>query len=115
MAREGRAHRRRRTVGRALADAGFIETLCYPFVGAGTLDPLRIPAGDPRRDMVLLRNPLSDEEPALRTTLLPGLLATLRRNDGRGTVTRLSCVCPAEASRNIRPHGPSGTTTRISA
>ncbi len=32
-----------------------------------------------------LSNPLSDEEPALRTTLLPGLLAALRRNDGRGS------------------------------
>ncbi len=32
-----------------------------------------------------LVNPLSDEEPALRTTLLPGLLGALRRNDGRGS------------------------------
>ena len=35
--------------------------------------------------MVTLVNPLSDEEPALRTTLLPGLLGALRRNDGRGS------------------------------
>jgi phenylalanyl-tRNA synthetase beta chain len=34
---------------------------------------------------VKLTNPLNDEEPALRTSLLPGLLAALRRNDGRGT------------------------------
>lgn len=34
--------------------------------------------------MVKLVNPLSDEEPALRTTLLPGLLGALRRNTGRG-------------------------------
>ncbi len=32
-----------------------------------------------------LVNPLSDEEPLLRTTLLPGLLGALRRNDGRGS------------------------------
>ena len=31
-----------------------------------------------------LANPLSDEEPLMRTTLLPPLLATLRRNLGRG-------------------------------
>ena len=31
-----------------------------------------------------MRNPLSEEEPALRTTLLPGLLATLARNLSRG-------------------------------
>jgi phenylalanyl-tRNA synthetase beta chain len=34
---------------------------------------------------VLVANPLDDTEPALRTTLLPGLLATLRRNVGRGS------------------------------
>ena len=34
--------------------------------------------------MVVVRNPLSEEEPALRTTLLPGLLATLARNLSRG-------------------------------
>ena len=31
-----------------------------------------------------MRNPLSEEEPGLRTTLLPGLLATLSRNLSRG-------------------------------
>src|SRR5581483_1598263 len=48
------------------------------------LDALGIPAEDPRRDLVRLQNPLSDEDPALRTTLLPPLLGTLRRNLGRG-------------------------------
>ncbi|MCF3963603.1 phenylalanine--tRNA ligase subunit beta [Streptomyces fuscigenes] len=78
-----RLHRR---VGRALAGAGYVEALNYPFVGQGVLDQLGIPAGDDRRRAVTLVNPLSDEEPALRTTLLPGLLAALRRNHGRGSV-----------------------------
>jgi phenylalanyl-tRNA synthetase beta chain len=34
--------------------------------------------------MLVLANPLSDEAPGMRTTLLPGLLATVRRNVGRG-------------------------------
>jgi len=76
--------RRRRSVGRALAESGYVEVLSYPFVGVSTLDALGIPADDPRRRTVRLRNPLSEEEPALRTTLLPPLLATLRRNLGRG-------------------------------
>ncbi|HEX6498129.1 MAG TPA: phenylalanine--tRNA ligase subunit beta [Micromonosporaceae bacterium] len=76
--------RRRRGTGRALAEAGYVEVLCYPFVGAATLDALGLPDDDPRRDVVLLANPLSEQEPALRTTLLPPLLATLRRNIGRG-------------------------------
>jgi phenylalanyl-tRNA synthetase beta chain len=33
---------------------------------------------------VVVANPLSDDEPLLRTTLLPGLLRVLARNAGRG-------------------------------
>ncbi|MFJ7960479.1 phenylalanine--tRNA ligase subunit beta [Streptomyces sp. NPDC096319] len=77
-----RVHRR---VGRALAGAGYVEALNYPFIGAQALDQLGLDADDARRSLVTLVNPLSDEEPALRTTLLPGLLGALRRNDSRGS------------------------------
>ncbi|GAA4686920.1 phenylalanine--tRNA ligase subunit beta [Phytohabitans rumicis] len=66
--------RRRRSIARALAESGYVEVLSYPFVGPADVDG---PA-------VRLANPLSDEEPFLRTSLLPPLLATLRRNLGRG-------------------------------
>ncbi|WP_406338968.1 phenylalanine--tRNA ligase subunit beta [Streptomyces sp. NBC_00649] len=77
-----RLHRR---VGRALAGAGYVEALNYPFISDETLGKLGIEQDDPRRTTVKLVNPLSDEEPALRTTMLPGLLEALRRNDGRGS------------------------------
>ncbi|WP_156721568.1 phenylalanine--tRNA ligase subunit beta [Streptomyces apocyni] len=77
-----RLHRR---VGRALAAAGYVEALNYPFIGEPVFDQLGLDADDARRNTVKLVNPLSDEEPALRTTLLPGLLGALRRNDGRGS------------------------------
>ncbi|MFJ9177321.1 phenylalanine--tRNA ligase subunit beta [Streptomyces sp. NPDC102360] len=77
-----RLHRR---VGRALAGAGYVEALNYPFLGEGVFDQLGLAADDARRKVVKLINPLNDEEPALRTTLLPGLLSALRRNDGRGS------------------------------
>ena len=77
-----RLHRR---VGRALAGAGYVEALNYPFIGEQVFDQLGLEADDPARRVVKLSNPLSDEEPALRTLLLPGLLAALRRNDGRGS------------------------------
>ena len=76
--------RRRRSVGRTLAEAGYVEAPSYPFVGTAALDALGLPEEDPRRQMVIVRNPLSEEEPGLRTTLLPGLLATLLRNLSRG-------------------------------
>ncbi|MFE8945622.1 phenylalanine--tRNA ligase subunit beta [Streptomyces sp. NPDC007856] len=83
----GLTHRQRlhRRVGRALAGAGYVEAPNYPFVGEQVFDQLGLEAGDPARRVVKLVNPLSDEEPALRTTLLPGLLGALRRNDGRGS------------------------------
>ncbi|MFF8879134.1 phenylalanine--tRNA ligase subunit beta [Streptomyces flaveolus] len=77
-----RLHRR---VGRALAGAGYVEALNYPFVSEQVFDQLALDADDPARRVVKLVNPLSDEEPALRTSLLPGLLGALRRNDGRGS------------------------------
>ncbi|MFE6778189.1 phenylalanine--tRNA ligase subunit beta [Streptomyces sp. NPDC057702] len=76
-----RLHRR---VGRALAGAGYTEAPNYPFTSEEVLDQLGLDADDPRRATVRLANPLSDAEPVLRTTLLPGLLGALRRNDGRG-------------------------------
>jgi phenylalanyl-tRNA synthetase beta chain len=76
--------RRRRAVGRALAEAGYVEAPSYPFVGTPVLDALGLPDDDPRRKTVIVRNPLSEEEPAMRTTLLPGLLTTLSRNLSRG-------------------------------
>ncbi len=76
--------RRRRTIGRALAEAGHVEAPSYPFLGTPAFDALGLPDDDERRRVVLVRNPLSEEEPALRTTLLPGLLATLARNLARG-------------------------------
>ncbi|OIJ86911.1 phenylalanine--tRNA ligase subunit beta [Streptomyces sp. MUSC 14] len=83
----GLTHRQRlhRRAGRALAGAGFVEAPNYPFVAEQVFDQLGLDSDDPARRVVKLVNPLSDEEPALRTTLLPGLLGALRRNVGRGS------------------------------
>src|SRR4051794_33832171 len=90
--------RRRRSVGRTLAEAGYVEAPSYPFIGPAALDALGLPDDDPRRDVIVVRNPLSEEEPGLRTTLLPGLLATLARNLARGSrdvaVFELGAVFP---------------------
>ncbi|HEV2376435.1 MAG TPA: phenylalanine--tRNA ligase subunit beta, partial [Streptosporangiaceae bacterium] len=78
------AQRMQRSVGRALADAGYVEVLSQPFVSAEDADRLQLPAGDPRRRATRLANPLSEDEPYLRTTLLPGLLRACAFNIGRG-------------------------------
>jgi phenylalanyl-tRNA synthetase beta chain len=78
------AQRARRRIASALADAGYVEAPSYPFIGPGDLDALGLGADDPRRRTLRLANPISDEQPDLRTTLLPGLLSALRRNIARG-------------------------------
>ncbi|MEU0485628.1 phenylalanine--tRNA ligase subunit beta [Streptosporangium sp. NPDC006013] len=78
------SQRLRRRVGRSLAAAGYVEILSYPFSGERDFDNLQLPADDARRLAVRLANPLSEDEPLMRTTLLPGLLKTLVRNVGRG-------------------------------
>jgi phenylalanyl-tRNA synthetase beta chain len=47
-------------------------------------DAFGLAPDDPRRDALRLVNPISEDEPELRTSLLPGLLATALRNIGRG-------------------------------
>ncbi len=76
--------RLRRRVGIALAAAGYVEALAYPFIGSRDLDALGLTAEDERRSALRVANPLSEQEPLLRTTLVPGLLRTLARNVSRG-------------------------------
>ncbi|RQX00259.1 phenylalanine--tRNA ligase subunit beta [Micromonospora globispora] len=75
---------RRRAVSRSLAERGYVEVLAHPFVSVELADQLGMPADDPRRQAVRVANPLSEEEPLLRTTLLGPLLGILKRNVGRG-------------------------------
>ena len=76
--------RLRRTVSRTLSYGGFVEVISQPFTSAADFDKLQLPADDARRAAVRLANPLSDDEPLMRTTLLPGMLRILARNLGRG-------------------------------
>jgi len=76
-------YRSRRRVVQAVAAAGFVEVITLPFIGQADLDKLDLAEADERRQVVALANPLSGEQPYLRTTLLPGLLAAVNRNTSR--------------------------------
>lgn len=75
----------RRQVSQALAYAGYTEVINYPFVATTVHDAFGLEPGDHRRRALTLANPISDAEPELRTSLLPGLLGNLARNLGRGS------------------------------
>jgi len=79
-----RSQHLRRRIGTALADAGYVEVAGSPFVSPVVHDAFGLDPDDPRRTALRLANPLSEEEPELRTSLLPGLLAVLARNVARG-------------------------------
>ena len=96
--------RLRRTLARALAAAGYTEVLSYPFVSPSVHDQFGLAADDPRRRALVVANPLSDAEPQLRTSLLPGLLATLTRNLGRGL--RELCLFEIGLVYLPRPNAP---------
>ena len=78
------SQRLRAEIGRALAATGYVEVISNPFGAAADADRLQLAAGDPRRHATRIANPLREDEPLLRTSLLPGLLRTLSRNLGRG-------------------------------
>jgi phenylalanyl-tRNA synthetase beta chain len=74
----------RRVIATTLAQQGLVEVLSYPFVAPSLFDRLGLAADDERRHVVTLVNPLSDEAPVMRTSVLDTLLETLRRNVARG-------------------------------
>ena len=103
----------RRAVARALAAAGLVEVLSYPFVGEHQLDELALPADDARRRAVRLLNPLSEEQPLLRTNLLVTLLDTARRNVARGNedvaIFEAGLVTRPEPGAPVAPAPTGGT------
>jgi phenylalanyl-tRNA synthetase beta chain len=79
-----REQRLRRRAEDALRDLGFDQIVGWSFTDPGEAERLRIPADDPRAKPVLLANPLSEEQSAMRTTLLGSLLDVAARNVARG-------------------------------
>ncbi|HEX6676418.1 MAG TPA: phenylalanine--tRNA ligase subunit beta [Actinomycetes bacterium] len=72
--------RLRRQVREVLAGMGLTEVITWPFTNQWALDRLGLAGDDPRRTALRILNPISEESPELRTTLLPGLVEVARRN-----------------------------------
>lgn len=77
--------RRLRMLRDALRAAGFHEAMSFSFHGHEELEMLALRTDDVRRDGIEVTNPLREEESLLRTTLLVGLLKSLRYNASHGT------------------------------
>jgi phenylalanyl-tRNA synthetase beta chain len=78
-----REQRLRRRAEDSLRDFGFDQIVGWSFTDPGETGRLRIPAGDPRAGAIMLANPLSEDQSAMRTTLLGSLLDVASRNLAR--------------------------------
>jgi phenylalanyl-tRNA synthetase beta chain len=79
-----RVQQQRRRLIQALADAGLTEVLAYPFVSKAANDTFGGPEEGVSRKALKLANPISEEHGYLRTSILPGLIETAKRNHSRG-------------------------------
>jgi phenylalanyl-tRNA synthetase beta chain len=98
--------KRRRAVGKSLAQSGYVEILPTPFLPVGVFDLWGLPPDDPRRATTRVLNPLEADRPQLATTLLPALLEALARNISRGLVDAAlfavaQVVQPTEQTRGV--------------
>ena len=63
-----------------MAAQGFDEVINLSYAHPAWVDMLSLPQDDPRRRVVKLMNPLSEDQSVLRTSLLPGLFSVARHN-----------------------------------
>jgi phenylalanyl-tRNA synthetase beta chain len=77
---EQRRHRRARQI---LTGAGIAQAVNLAFLGAGDLEAFAYPLNHEGRQAIAVKNPLNDELSSLRTSLVPGVLRSLRYNVGR--------------------------------
>ena len=99
-----RPQRLRRRAEDALRDLGFDEVVGWSFTDPGEAERLRIPAEDPRAGAVTIANPLSEDQSAMRTTLLGSLLDVARGNLARDAER----VALFESGRVYLPAGEAG-------
>jgi len=101
----GREQRLRRRAEDAMRDLGFDEAVGWSFTDPGEAARLRITADDPRATPVAIANPLSEDQSAMRTTLLGSLLDVAKRNRAHGAER----VALFESARvYLPPGGPIG-------
>ncbi len=59
---------------------GFNEAINYSFVSERSCDLLELALDDPKRQVMRILNPLSEDQSVMRTSLVPGLLETMKYN-----------------------------------
>ncbi len=63
-----------------LAGQGYSEIVSYSFVSPEEIQALGLTEDDPRTRMVMLKNPLAEDQSVMRTNLISTMLSTMARN-----------------------------------
>ncbi|MFC1533905.1 phenylalanine--tRNA ligase subunit beta [Thermodesulfobacteriota bacterium] len=71
-------------VSEIMAGLGFSEIITYSFVSPDSADLLGAGSNSYLRSYVYLQNPLSIDQSVMRTSMVPGLLATIKENIAHG-------------------------------
>ncbi|MBQ6680209.1 MAG: phenylalanine--tRNA ligase subunit beta [Lachnospiraceae bacterium] len=70
-----------------LTAAGASEAVHYHFFSPADLDLLKLPANAAERTAIRILNPITEDLSLMRTTLVPGMLHAVQRNQKRGTLS----------------------------
>jgi len=62
---------------------GFTEVITYSFDSESSCNRLQIKPDDPRRSMIHILNPLTEDQTVMRSSLVPGILSTVAYNMAR--------------------------------
>lgn len=73
-------YKAKQTVKKLLIDVGGYDTLTYAFISPSKIAALGLPESDVRSTPLTLINPLGEDTSAMRTTMVPNMLDTLRTN-----------------------------------
>ena len=69
-----------RIVNQNMLAQGMYEIMTYSFVSPKQYDKIRLPKDDPKRQSVVIRNPLGEDTSIMRTTALPSMMDVIARN-----------------------------------
>jgi len=64
----------------SLIQQGYYEVITYSFISPAELNHLKLPVQDYRLKTLKILNPLTEDQSIMRTTLIPGLFTTVKRN-----------------------------------
>ncbi len=73
----------RQQTKQTLESLGFCEIVSYSFINPRAVELLQLDDADRRRRLLPLRNPLSEDQAVMRTTLVPAMLETAAKNQRR--------------------------------